>query len=88
MFIPLFIKKYRLISRYSCVAVIKIFIIVPSLKYIAKRSYSNLLKHMLPCNAQIMLFGKKKITINNIAMIIKSLNINIVIARVTTNIQI
>lgn len=39
MFIPLFIKKYRLISRYSCVAVIKIFIIVPSLKYIAKRSY-------------------------------------------------
>lgn len=88
MFMSLLIKKYRLISRYSCVTVIKIFIIVPSLKYIAKRSYSNLLKHMLPCNAQIMLFGKKKIAINNIAMIIKSLNISIIIAITTTNIQI
>ena len=39
MFMSLLIKKYRLISRYSCVTVIKIFIIVPSLKYIAKRSY-------------------------------------------------
>lgn len=35
-----------------------------------------------------MLFGKKKIAINNIAMIIKSLNISIIIARVTVNMQI